>query len=172
MKLSIKIFFIGYLLIAVVGGCNPFSPAYDENLTGSSTISDLTTVEGVFKNFQYAYTFKDTIIYGELISHDFIFSFRNFNEEQVFDDSWGREEEMLTTYGLFQNAQSLNLVWNNVVLSTEDSLTATVVRGFYLTITLNPTSIMTVNGRVNMALAKNPDTGKWAITRWIDESDF
>lgn len=153
-------------------GCNPFSPAYDENLSGSASLSDLTTVEGVFKNFQYAYTFKDTIIYGQLIGHDFIFSFRNFNDEQVFDDSWGREEEMLSTYGLFQNAQSLSLIWNNIILSTEDSLTATVVRGFNLTVTLNPTSIMRVDGRVNMALAKNPETGKWAITRWRDESDF
>jgi hypothetical protein len=155
-----------------MGACNPFSPAYDENLDSGSSLSDLTTVEGVFKNFQYAYTFQDTIIYGQLISQDFIFSFRNFNEDQVFDDSWGREEEMLTTYGMFQNTQSVSLIWNNVILSTEDSLTATVVRGFNLTVTLNPTNIYRVDGRVNMALAKNPDTGKWAITRWVDESDF
>jgi len=172
MKKIPAIIFISIIYLLGMQGCNPFSPAYDENLTSSSTLSDLTTIDGVFKNFQYAYTFKDTIIYGQLISHDFIFSFRNFNEDQVFDDSWGREEEMLTTYGLFQNAQSLSLIWNNVILSTEDSLSATIVRGFNLTITLNPTNIMRVDGRVNMALAKDPDTGKWAITRWIDESDF
>ncbi len=160
------------ILILLLTGCkNPFSPAYDNSEgNSSSTLSDLKTIDGVFKNFQYAYTFKDTVIYGELISQDFIFTYRDY--ELNYDVSWGRDEEMKTTYGLFQNAQRLDLIWNNISLSSEDSLAATIVRGFNLTVTLNPTDVLRVDGRVNLSLRKNPATQKWIITHWTDESNF
>lgn len=79
---------------------------------------------------------------------------------------------MKTTYGLFQNAQKLDLIWNNVALSTEDSLSANIVRGFNLTITFNPTDVIRVDGRVNMVLNKDPESKIWRISKWIDESNF
>lgn len=79
---------------------------------------------------------------------------------------------MRTTYGLFQNSQRLDLIWNNIVLITEDSTTANVVRSFNLTITFNPTDVVRVDGRVNLSMRKSDATGKWQITRWIDESNF
>ncbi len=79
---------------------------------------------------------------------------------------------MKTTYGLFQNSQRLDLIWNNIYLSSEDSLTATIVRGFNLTVTLSSIDILRVDGRVNLSLRKNPETKKWKITRWTDESNF
>ncbi len=79
---------------------------------------------------------------------------------------------MKTTYGLFQNSQNLNLIWNNIVLSSVDSTTANIVRGFNLTITFSPTDVPRLDGRVNMTLRKDPASQKWLITRWIDESNF
>lgn len=160
------------IIILIFTGCkNPFAPALD-NTTGdnSSTISDLKNVDGVFQNFQYAYVFKDTTIYGKLINEDFIFTFRDY--DQGVDVSWGRDEEMKTTNGLFQNSQRLDLIWNNEVLSTQDSLNAIIIRAFNLTITFNPTDIVRVNGRVNLSLRRDPASQTWAITRWIDESNF
>lgn len=167
---SILLFFA--LVLLLYSGCtNPFAPKFDENATGSSsTITDIKTVEGVFQNFQYAYTFKDTLIYGELIAPDFIFTYRDY--DAGFDVSWGRDEEMKTTYGLFNNSQNLNLIWNNIVISLQDSTTANIVRGFNLTIAFNPTDVVRLDGRVNLLLTKNSQTQKWAITRWIDESNF
>jgi len=133
-------------------------------------LSDLKDIPGVFQNFQYAYTFRDTLIYGELLSEQFIFTYRDY--DQGFDVSWGRDEEMRVTNGLFLSAQRLDLIWNNVVLFTEDSTTANVVRSFNLTITFNPTDVVRVDGRVNLSLRKNNITEKWQITRWIDESNF
>jgi hypothetical protein len=124
----------------------------------------------VFQNFQYAYTFKDTTIYGALITADFTFTYRDY--DQGFDVSWGRDEEMRTTYGLFETAQRLDLIWNNIVLSTEDSLSANIVRSFNLTITFNATDIVRVDGRVNLSLQRDILTKKWKINRWIDESNF
>lgn len=136
----------------------------------SSTISDLKTVDGVFQNFQYAYVFKDTTIYGELITEDFIFTYRDYDE--AIDVSWGRDDEMKTTYGLFQTSQRLDLIWNNEVLNTQDSLNATIIRAFNLTITFNATDIVRINGRVNLSLRKDRMSEKWAIVKWIDESNF
>jgi hypothetical protein len=165
------IFQILILFIFIFGCTNPFAPKFDEDPGDqSSTITDLKTVEGVFQNFQYAYTFKDTLIYGEFIAPDFVFSFRDYENE--IDVSWGREEEMRATYGLFQNTQRLDLIWNNIVFSNVDSVNANIVRGFNLTVTYNPTDIDRADGRVEISLQKNAVTGKWQITRWIDRSNF
>jgi hypothetical protein len=127
----------------------------------------LKSVDGVFQNFQYAYTFKDTTIYGELLADDFNFTYRDY--DIGVDVSWGRDEEMKVTYGLFQNTQRLDLVWNNIVTINSDS--TNIVRSFNLTITFNPTDIVFIDGRVNLNLRKNNEN-KWQIVRWNDESNF
>ncbi len=170
MKRKFLLVFAFISFLNLITGCNPFAPKFSEGTNSSSTISDLKTVDGVFQNMQYAYTFKDTLIYGEFISQDFVFTFRDY--DQGFDVSWGREDEMRATNGLFQNSQRIELIWNNIVLSTVDSVNANIIRGFNLTITYNPTNIDRADGRVNLTMRKNPDTDKWQIVRWIDESNF
>jgi hypothetical protein len=105
-----------------------------------------------------------------MLNGDFVFSYRNY--DLGFDDSWGRDEEMKVTSGLFQNSQRLDLIWNNSAISSVDSLSASIVRSFNLTITFNPTDIVRVDGMVNLSLKKDPTTNKWAITKWIDESNY
>jgi len=110
------------------------------------------------------------LIYGQLIDESFVFTYRDY--DLGYDVSWGRDEEMRTTYGLFHNSQKLDLIWNNIILSTVDSLEANLIRSFNLTITFNPTDIIRVDGRVNLSVKKDAGTGKWSIIRWIDESNF
>lgn len=150
---------------------NPFAPSLDyDDTNGSSGLADLTKTEGIFQNMQYAYTFKDTLIYGTLLSDDFIFTYRDY--DAGFDVSWGRDEEMKTTHGLFENSERLDLIWNNIVLSSVDSLEANIIRGFNLTITFNPTDIVRIDGRVNLFLRRSDSTQQWEIVTWIDESNF
>ena len=55
-------YFIVIILIAfgVLTSCeNIFSPSLDES-GSTNIISDQMTIDGVFTNFKYAYTFKDT----------------------------------------------------------------------------------------------------------------
>lgn len=130
-------------------------------------ISDQKSVEGVFQNFKYAYSFKDTLIYSQLLNKNFAFSYRDY--DLGTDISWGRDEEMKVTYGLFQNTQRLDLIWNNIVSINGDS--TRIIRSFNLTITFNPTDIIFVDGRVNLELTKDTNN-KWKIMRWIDESAF
>ncbi|MFA4923631.1 MAG: hypothetical protein WC557_05510 [Ignavibacteriaceae bacterium] len=162
--------FIFFLLISIAGCKNPFAPSLDQSESTGSAAGDLSKIEGVFQNLQYAYTFRDTTIYGLILSDDFLFTYRDY--DLSFDVSWGREEEMKVTRGLFQNAERLDLIWNNIIASTEDSSEANIVRGFNLTITFNPTDIVRVDGRVNVSLKRQAASGNWKLTRWIDESNF
>ena len=133
--------------IFIFGCVNPFAPALDKSLgANTSLISDQKSVEGIFKNFQYAYTFKDTTIYGQL---------------------W--DEEMRVTQGLFSNTQKLDLIWNNIISMSSD--TSNIVRSFNLTITFNPSDIVFIDGRVNLDLVKD-SKNRWVIKNWIDESNF
>lgn len=150
-------------------GClNPFAPSLDEEPNNEGfLISDQKNIEGVFQNFKYAYAFKDTTIYGALLNEDFIFSYHDYDAN--FDQSWGRSEEMRTTYGLFQNTQNLDLIWNSIDLLTIDS--TSVRRSFNLTITFGPSDVFFVSGKVYLTLVKNPATQQWKISRWLDESN-
>ena len=147
---------------------NPFAPRLDTELgDDGSLISPQKTIAGLFQNFQYSYTFKDTTIYGGLIKSDYSFIYRDY--DLSVDVSWGRDEDMRVTNGLFENSQRLDLIWNNIVSITEDS--TNIIRSFNLVITFNPTDIIQVDGRVNLELEKN-NKGVWKIVNWIDESNF
>lgn len=161
-----SVFFCSFV---IVSGCvNPFAPGLDDGSDSSGDIlTDQKTVDGLFRNFQYAYTFKDTTIYSDLLTDDFIFVYRDY--DRSVDVSWGREEEMDVTYGLFSNTQRLDLIWNNIITNSLDS--SKVVRSFNLTITFNPTDIIFIDGRVNLSLEKEDDA-RWRISRWVDESNF
>lgn len=154
--------------LLVVSSCdNIFSPKID-NSSSSSIITDQKTIEGLFQNFKYAYTFKDTLVYGDLLTDDFIFIYRDY--AQGFDVSWDRQTEMRTTNGLFQNSQRLEIIWNNIVFQSGDSLNLSVKRSFNLSITFNPSDIVLLNGFVDMTLTRPTSDDKWRIKRWRDES--
>lgn len=124
----------------------------------------------MFKNFQYAYVFKDTTIYGKLLSDKFIFVYRDY--DKGYDVSWGRDEDVRITNALFNTVQKIDLTWNNTVASSIDSSQAIVIRAFSLNLTFNPSDIIRIDGRVNLTLEKNKATNKWLIVRWRDESNF
>ena len=145
---------------------NPFSPSLDRGTPPENILSDQKSVEGVFQNFRYAYTFKDTTIYGALLSDDFIFVY--FDYELGIDVSWDRATDMKTTNGLFQNTQDLRLTWNNIIAQDGDSLNAEVTRSFNLTIIFNPNDIINFNGYVDFILSRPTADEKWRIVRWRD----
>lgn len=145
---------------------NPFSPSIDNTPSNENIISDQKTVEGVFQNFKYAYTFKDTSIYGQLLAEDFVFSY--FDYDLGIDVSWDRTTDMRSTNGLFDNTQDLRLIWNNVVFEEGDSLLTDVKRAFNLTITFNPNDVINFYGFVDLILARPTANDKWKIKQWKD----
>jgi hypothetical protein len=81
---------------------------------------------------------------------------------------------MQTTRGLFQNVQRLDLVWNNIIALSTDSLStqASVSRNFNLTVSFNPSDIIRVDGYATLALVRSDPQKAWQIVRWRDESNF
>lgn len=162
------LFYSAFLLLSIllISCFNPFSPGIDNSESTENIISDQKTIEGVFQNFKYAYTFKDTSIYGQTLAPDFVFSY--FDYDLGVDVSWDRATEMRTTEGLFTNTQDLRLIWNNIVFQEGDSLLVDVKRGFNLTITFNPNDVINFYGFVDMNLARNSVDDKWKIRSWKD----
>jgi hypothetical protein len=160
------IIYLFFLLI--FSSCeNIFAPKID-NSSSTPIISDQSTVDGVYKNFKYAYTFKDTSVYSNLFTEDFIFTYRDY--ALGYDISWDKPTELRTTNGLFQNSQKLEIIWNNIILQVGDSVHQTLKRSFNLTITFNPSNVIRLNGFADMSLIKNATDNKWRIYKWKDES--
>jgi len=148
---------------------NPFAPKLATGLA-AQTCYDLTTIENVLCTFRNAYTFKDTTLYGSIIDKDFAFTYRDY--DHGVDVSWGRNDEMRTTYGLFQSVEDLTLIWNNEVSSSGNDTSYSTVRGFNLTVTFNPSDIIRVSGYANLTFVLLRSTRTWKIVRWRDESNF
>ena len=157
--------------IVINQGCvNPFAPGLAGIDSGDDILGDQKTIEGLFQNFRYSYLFKDTLVYGGLLNDDFRFIFRDF--DKGVDESWGRDEDMRTTSGLFMATQNLDLNWNDVVNSVGDSLVQDISRGFNLTVIFSPTDVITIFGRVNLRITRQNSETVWRISQWRDESNF
>ncbi len=159
-------------LAIVLSGCeNPFAPKLaTQQIAPNSIITDQMTVDGVFQNFLYAYTFKDTTVYSKLIAPDFTFIYRDY--DNGLDVAWGRDDEMRSTGLMFQLVDRLSLTWNNIYSLNEDSLHATVTRGFTLTVAFNPADIEEVDGKAYFEMERVSSTSPWQISLWRDESNF
>lgn len=153
--------------------CNPFAPALTTGVGNNAIITDQTTDDGVFENFRYAYIFKDTVVYGNLLDNNFTFIYRNYNQEGVgVDNSWGRDEDMITTSRLFSACQSLDLIWNEKIISVGDDLLRDISRSFTLTVVFSPTDVIPVQGRAYFRLTRSTADAPWKILIWRDESNY
>ena len=148
--------FIFILIILIHNSCvNPFAPAITLDNSYNNLLGDPKTIDGFFKNFQYSYNFKDTITYSNLLDDDFIFSYRNY--DAGIDVSWSRKEDLHSTYRLFMAAQNLDLIWNDIISQSGDSLKLYITRSFNLSIIFSTSDIVRIYGKANLYL-KRPDT--------------
>ena len=148
---------------------NPFNPRLDTSNSNNNILSDQKTIDGVFQNFKYSYTFKDSTIYGQLLTDDFVFTYYDY--DLGIQVSWDRPTEMKTTHGLFTNTQDLSLIWNNIVSQEGDSLNVDVRRSFNLNITFNPSDILTFYGFADMAMTRATTHDVWKIKTWNDQTN-
>ncbi len=159
---------IAAVMVTGLGCINPFAPRLDNS--PAKRAYDLTTSDGIFKAFQTAYSTRDTTIYGQLLEAGFTFLYHDY--EQGIDVTWGRDEELRATYGLFQNVQRLDLIWNNVLSTNGDSTRVIIQRGFNLSVTFNPSDIERVYGYASLTLHRDQAGDPWKIALWIDQSNY
>jgi hypothetical protein len=161
------------LLILFSGCVNPFSPALDDSLGDPDLITPQQTPQQLLQNFKYAYTFKDSLLYSDLLDNAFVFEYFDPNQGTSGEFvSWTREVDLRSTGKLLRVFDVIDLVWgedsgNDIVLS--DSL-ALLYRDFNLKLS-NFEFNFSVIGYARLSMQRNPD-GKWRITHWVDESQL
>lgn len=164
-------FILIILSIFIIYSCtNPFAPKLANKEGKGSILGDQRTIDGLFENFRYAYIFKDTVVYGNLLNDDFRFIFRNY--DKGIDESWSRTEEMMTTSRLFLASKSIDLTWNDVTTAIGDTILMDISRAFNLTIVFSASDVVNLFGRVNMRIKRKNTQEAWRISQWRDESNF
>ena len=169
------IYILIFIILLINFACtNPFAPGLSDYKSGDLTLGDQRTREGVFQNFRYAYFFKDTLVYGKLLADDFVFVYRSDNDIIAPDKSWGRTEDMITTFGLFNAAQNLDLIWNDIILSSynADSTIQDITRSLSLTIVFSSDDIVRLHGWAIFTLIRKDTQSPWLIAKWRDESNY
>ena len=168
MKPALTACLVAAAILPEISCINPFAPRLDNSPAVAEY--DLRTTDGVFRAFQAAYSTHDTTIYGQLLDPGFTFFYHDY--EADVDVTWGRDEELRTTYGLFQNVQRLDLIWNNILSTSTDSTRLNIQRGFNLSVTFNPIDVESVHGYASLTLHRERITDPWKIILWIDQSNF
>lgn len=166
------------LSFLLISGCiNPFAPSLNDDLGDFDFIlSDQSTTEGVFTNFRFAYNFKDSLVYSDLLDSSFLFISKNYATTPITDLTWGRDVDIKTTMGLFRHFQTLNLSWEGTIFERpidDDSSLVEVKKRFQLTLD-GGAEFPTINGEALFLLINKPKTDNpfWMITRWEDISTF
>lgn len=171
MRPAPTIFALALLLAALASCTNPFAPKLEPTLSsGSTTLGDQRTLDGVFQNIKYAYNYRDTLIYGNLLHPDF--QFRYYNPDRANYVAFNRDEEMRITYNLFKGADQIDLQWNEILLQEGDSLKLSVTRRYNLKIALQANELFRVDGRATLQLVRNSINDAWLIRLWSDDSNF
>lgn len=172
--------FILLILVAFSGCNNPFAPGLtNKDPNASLILTEQKTAEDVLINFSYAYNFKDSLIYADLLDSSFNFIFTNFGTDPVTQDHWGRDVDIKTTLGMFRHFQTINLIWDGTLDSRytpSDNTEKTIWKSFKLTLD-GGIEIPTISGEAIFTFRKKllnpPDTtGIWRITSWLDKSRF
>ncbi|MCB0282925.1 MAG: hypothetical protein KDF60_10130 [Calditrichaeota bacterium] len=179
-NLRIKHFYNGAFVILLISfcygfySCNPFAPELsDEEGSASLILTEQRTPQEVMTNFAFAYNFKDSLVYSDLIDTTFLFISKNFATNPVTDITWGRDTDLRTTASLFRHFQTLNLVWGGTVFEdylNDDSSEVELKQIFQLTLN-GGNEFPTLNGEALFILKKN-NFDIWKITRWEDRATF
>lgn len=163
------IFTVGFLFLACF---NPFAPKLDRGNNTGLVLTEQLDPEDVLTNFVYAYTFKDSLVYSDLLDSSFVFVY--------FDPvaggsgrfvSWGRDVDLKTTGRLFRNFETITLTWNSTIYEQRADNSAELSKTFQLNL-FGDAGEFSLNGNAIFNMIKSPYDSKWRITRWKDESQL
>ena len=167
------LFRIAVLGCSICSACiNPFAPALDNSLDLSNVITEQRTPDEVLQNFRYAYTFKDSLLYRDILDESFVFEYfdPNFGPTGGLRN-WGRDEDLKTTGRLFRQFDVIDLTWRNTLFSDSDGgLEKRFVR-FNLSL-LGADFNFFITGTAIFTFKRDEADNKWRIIQWKDESDL
>jgi hypothetical protein len=159
------------IAILQTGCINPFAPKLINSLeTDDLIITSQRSPQEVLQNFKVAYTFRDSLLYSNLLDTAFLFIYYDFYEGTSGQYvSWGRDIDLKTTGRLFRHYQVIDLVWNETLYESQTEESGDLGKSFNLTL-IGQNSDYKLSGKAIFSFRKCQDE-KWRITRWKDESD-
>lgn len=165
-----RFFFAALFLFS---GCfNPFAPELDNNIDLTSVITEQQTPEEVLQNFRYAYTFKDSLLYSDVLAESFVFEYFDTNQGPSGEFlTWGRDVDLRTTGRLFRTFDSIELIWLNTLFSEGDDVTERRFVRFNLNLFSADFNFI-ITGTAIFTFIRSAEDNKWRIKRWKDESDL
>ncbi len=164
-----------YILLMLISCVNPFAPGKaTDDVAKSALLTQQKTPYGVLVNFQYAYTFKDSLVYSELLDSSFTFISTNFNVTPPEPINWGRDKELKIVGRMFRAFETLDITWNiadtSAINPPNDSLSR-IERKLTFDLTLEGGPIIPpLHGEVLFEFVRRgvPPNHKWFISRWRD----
>ena len=165
------IYITSIIAVLFVLSCfNPFAPKLDQSGPEGFVITEQKTPDEVLKNFVYAYTFKDSLVYADVLDSSFVFVYfdPNLGSSGRFV-SWGRDADLKTTGRLFKNFETITLTWNSTIYQTEENRNAEISKTLQLSL-FGKSGDFSLSGNAIFNFNKNQYDNKWRITRWKDES--
>lgn len=151
---------------------NPFAPGLDDGSLASELVTEQRNPEEVLTNFRYAYTFRDSLLYSEVLDSAFVFQY--FDPDQGPSGlfiSWTRETDLKTTGRLLRTFDVISLEWLNTIYAVTEGRDETLAKSFRLDLASADISF-SVSGFAIFTFRRNPHDGKWRIVRWVDQSDL
>lgn len=163
---------LSYTIIVVAGfSCfNPFAPELEKLPDLSNVITEQQNADEVLDNFRYAYTFKDSLLYSDVIESSFVFEYYEPNlEPSGAFVTWGRDVDLRSTGRLFRTFDTIDLKWLNTLFVNDDS--TKMFKRFTLNLLSSDVNFF-LTGTAVFTFSQNEADGKWRIVRWKDESDL
>ncbi len=168
---STKILFclLGFIEVSCF---NPFAPELNNEIDLSNVITEQQSPEEVLQNFQFAYTFKDSLLYSDVLDESFVFEFFDTNLEPSGGlRTWSRDVDLKTTGSLFRTFDVINLIWLNTLFEENDGELERRFLRFNLNLFSSNENFI-VTGTAIFTFRKSSLDNKWRLVRWKDESDF
>ncbi len=172
IKVANKVQLIFLLLLTAIRCFNPFAPALKNTDNSDLIITQQKSPDEVLQNFKYAYVFKDSVLYSDLLDSSFIFIYFDPNEESSGRFiSWGRDIDLKTTGRLFRNYDVIDLIWNSTIYSFDEENRAEYSKSFNLSL-MKDNETIHISGNAIFLFKKSNFENKWRIAQWKDESDL
>jgi hypothetical protein len=153
----------------VLSCLNPFAPALDEGNLIGEVVTPQSTPEEVLTNFRYAYTFRDSLLYADVLDSAFVFQYTDYEQSPPAPDSWTREVDLLTTGRLLRSFDIINLEWLDTIYSLREGEDEILAKSFRLDLSSADFGFSAA-GFAIFTFRQNPSDRKWRIARWVDQS--
>ena len=170
MKLFVKLTLVFGLL--EFSCFNPFAPELNNKVDLSNIITEQQSPDEVLQNFRFAYTFKDSLLYSDVLDESFVFEFFDPNLEPSGGlRTWSRDVDLKTTGSLFRTFDVINLIWLNTLFLEGDGEVERRFLRFNLNLFSSDENFI-VTGTAIFTFRKSLADNKWRLVRWKDDSDF